>query len=301
MLAIPRSIRTSSGYGNTKSLIKRQMAGCRTGEKKNGTTITSVQRMLQTRLRIRLTRSSLEVARTGKSESTFLKDLQTAHRTWDMPDRTAAITTRTVESRSKGRRTGNKAMAGSSTGAAVVCRMTPEPGVILAGMALTIPGFGLPHILFRHSSNPIPGTRSTPQYRTILMPSTAIRSLYPKLDQPHPEDGSDALSSLWKKTAPLQEPYFRTRHTIASQHTLSTLGGVLFSLDEVPAEFSQDMYIAMRNRIFELEAKAVNYSPFSHSRKRSIDRSDPDDYSVRYGYEQAMAIHRAPRGAMVIQ
>ncbi|KAG9320974.1 hypothetical protein KVV02_000605 [Mortierella alpina] len=112
----------------------------------------------------------------------------------------------------------------------------------------------------------------------------SIPSISAKLDQPHPEDGSDALSSLWKKTAPLQEPYFRTRHTIASQHTLSTLGGVLFSLDEVPAEFNQDMYIAMRNRIFELEAKAVNYSPFSHSRKRSIDRSDPDDYPVRYGY-----------------
>ncbi|KAF9961462.1 hypothetical protein BGZ72_003527 [Mortierella alpina] len=112
----------------------------------------------------------------------------------------------------------------------------------------------------------------------------SIPSISAKLDQPHPEDGSDALSTLWKKTAPLQEPYFRTRHTIASQHTLSTLGGVLFSLDEVPTEFNQDMYIAMRNRIFELEAKAVNYSPFSHSRKRSIDRSDLDEYPVRYGY-----------------
>ncbi|KAF9109947.1 hypothetical protein BGX27_006968 [Mortierella sp. AM989] len=60
---------------------------------------------------------------------------------------------------------------------------------------------------------------------------------------------------------------------------------VLFSLDEVPSEFTQDMYIAMRNRIFELEAKSVNYSPFSSSRKRSIDRSDLDDYPHRNGYD----------------
>ncbi|GJJ77449.1 hypothetical protein EMPS_09808 [Entomortierella parvispora] len=104
-----------------------------------------------------------------------------------------------------------------------------------------------------------------------------------KLDQPHHADGSDALSSLWKKTTPLQEPYFQTRHTIASQHTLSTLGGVLFSLDEVPLEFNQDMYIAMRNRIFELEAKSVNYSPFSHSRKRSMDRAGIEETVDRFG------------------
>ncbi|KAF8945894.1 hypothetical protein BGZ47_001782 [Haplosporangium gracile] len=86
------------------------------------------------------------------------------------------------------------------------------------------------------------------------------------------------------KTTPIQEPYFQTRHTIASQHTLSTLGGILFSLDEVPSEFNQDMYIAMRNRIFELEAKSVNYSPFSHSRKRSFERNGLDDYPDRYAY-----------------
>ncbi|KAG0306130.1 hypothetical protein BGZ97_000856 [Linnemannia gamsii] len=86
------------------------------------------------------------------------------------------------------------------------------------------------------------------------------------------------------KTTPIQEPYFQTRHTIASQHTLSTLGGILFSLDEVPTEFNQDMYIAMRNRIFELEAKSVNYSPFSHSRKRSFERNGLDDYPDRYAY-----------------
>ncbi|KAF9131292.1 hypothetical protein BGW39_002021 [Mortierella sp. 14UC] len=112
----------------------------------------------------------------------------------------------------------------------------------------------------------------------------SIPSISAKLDQPHHGDGSDALSSLWKKTTPIQEPYFQTRHTIASQHTLSTLGGILFSLDEVPTEFNQDMYIAMRNRIFELEAKSVNYSPFSHSRKRSFERSGIDDYPDRYGY-----------------
>ncbi|CAO3574036.1 unnamed protein product [Mortierella alpina] len=126
--------------------------------------------------------------------------------------------------------------------------------------------------------------RQQRQQRRQLEQQKAKHRDQAKLDQPHPEDGSDALSSLWKKTVPIQEPYFRTRHTIASQHTLSTLGGVLFSLDEVPAEFNQDMYIAMRNRIFELEAKAVNYSPFSHSRKRSIDRSDLDDYPGFRGY-----------------
>ncbi|KAK3839340.1 MAG: hypothetical protein JOS17DRAFT_180863 [Linnemannia elongata] len=44
------------------------------------------------------------------------------------------------------------------------------------------------------------------------------------------------------------------------------------------------MYIAMRNRIFELEAKSVNYSPFSHSRKRSLERNGLDDYPDRYAY-----------------
>ncbi|KAF9385555.1 hypothetical protein CPB97_004698 [Podila verticillata] len=112
----------------------------------------------------------------------------------------------------------------------------------------------------------------------------SIPSVSAKLDQPHHADGSDALSSLWKKTTPLQEPYFQTRHTIASQHTLSTLGGVLFSLDEVPLEFNKDMYIAMRNRIFELEAKSVDYSPFSHSRKRSIERSGYDEYPERHSH-----------------
>ncbi|KAF9578154.1 hypothetical protein BGW38_006199, partial [Lunasporangiospora selenospora] len=85
-------------------------------------------------------------------------------------------------------------------------------------------------------------------------------------------DGGDALSTLWKRTVPLQEPYFRTRHTIASQHTLSTLDGVLFSLDEDPKEFNEEMYIAMRNRIFELEAKSDHYTPFNRGRKRSLDR-----------------------------
>ncbi|KAF9194701.1 hypothetical protein BGZ51_007928 [Haplosporangium sp. Z 767] len=66
---------------------------------------------------------------------------------------------------------------------------------------------------------------------------------------------------------------------------------VLFSLDEVPKNFSQDMYIAMRNRIFELEAKAVNYSPFAHSRKRSMDRSSLEDYPDRYGYDTEPVHH----------
>ncbi|KAF9207842.1 hypothetical protein BGZ49_010430 [Haplosporangium sp. Z 27] len=108
----------------------------------------------------------------------------------------------------------------------------------------------------------------------------SIPSISAKLDQPPPDDGTDALSSLWKKTTPIQEPYFRTPYTIASQHTLSTLGGVLFSLDEVPTDFTKDMYIAMRNRIFELEAKSVDYSPFSSSRKRPLE-----DYPDRYGYD----------------
>ncbi|KAI8597432.1 hypothetical protein EDD21DRAFT_407606, partial [Dissophora ornata] len=103
-----------------------------------------------------------------------------------------------------------------------------------------------------------------------------------KLCEPKPStdgsDASDALSSLLKKSSPLQEPYFRTRHSIASQHTLSTLGGELFSLDEVPKEFNEDMYVAMRNRIFELEAKNVHYAPFNRTRKRSLERP-VDEYS----------------------
>ncbi|KAF9909643.1 hypothetical protein EC991_008301 [Linnemannia zychae] len=109
-----------------------------------------------------------------------------------------------------------------------------------------------------------------------------------KLDQIQPSaDSNDALSSLWKKSAPLQEPYFQTRHTIASQHTLSTLDGVLFSLDEEPKEFNEGMYIAMRNRIFELEAKTVNYAPFNRSRKRSVDRSMDEypGYGHGHGYD----------------
>ncbi|KAG0370919.1 hypothetical protein BGZ54_002730 [Gamsiella multidivaricata] len=61
------------------------------------------------------------------------------------------------------------------------------------------------------------------------------------------------------------------------------MGGVLFSLDEDPKEFNQDMYVAMRNRIFELEAKTVNYAPFNRSRKRSVDRS-ADEYHGYHGY-----------------
>ncbi|KAF9211851.1 hypothetical protein BGZ59_007548 [Podila verticillata] len=99
---------------------------------------------------------------------------------------------------------------------------------------------------------------------------------------PGPREG-DALSSLWKKTIPLQEPYFQTRHAIASQHTLSTLDGVLFSLDEEPKEFSPAMYIAMRNRIFELEAKTVNYTPFNRSRKRPVERPEFEDYYGQHG------------------
>ncbi|GJJ71821.1 hypothetical protein EMPS_04178 [Entomortierella parvispora] len=58
----------------------------------------------------------------------------------------------------------------------------------------------------------------------------------------------------------------------------------LFSLDEEQKEFTTDMYIAMRNRIFELEAKTVNYAPFNRtSFKRPADRLAPLDeyhYSV---------------------
>ncbi|KAF9924520.1 hypothetical protein FBU30_005540 [Linnemannia zychae] len=121
-----------------------------------------------------------------------------------------------------------------------------------------------------------------------------------KLDQIQPStDGSDALSSLWKKSVPIQEPYFQTRHTIASQHTLSTLDGVLFSLDEDPKEFNEGMFIAMRNRIFELEAKTVNYAPFNRTRKRSIDRSMDDYYGYGrppYGYDGEPG-HSAKRAA----
>ncbi|KAG9323385.1 hypothetical protein KVV02_002535 [Mortierella alpina] len=142
-----------------------------------------------------------------------------------------------------------------------------------------------------------------------------IPPLSAKLDQVvPPADGNDALSSLWKRSAPPQEPYFRTRHAIASQHTLSTMGGVLFSLDEVPKEFNEDMYIAMRNRIFELEAKTVNYAPFNRSRKRPVDIMDdypihphsrhghgygPSGYhgSHRYGHEDEEGGHYSKRTA----
>ncbi|KAG0262507.1 hypothetical protein BGZ95_004003 [Linnemannia exigua] len=114
----------------------------------------------------------------------------------------------------------------------------------------------------------------------------AIPPLSAKLDQIlSSDDSNDALSSLWKKSVPLQEPYFQTRHTIASQHTLSTLDGVLFSLDEEPKEFNEGMYVAMRNRIFELEAKTVNYAPFNRSRKRSVDRSSDEYPAHGYGYD----------------
>ncbi|KAK3814887.1 MAG: hypothetical protein J3Q66DRAFT_441097 [Benniella sp.] len=94
---------------------------------------------------------------------------------------------------------------------------------------------------------------------------------------PIPRAASDVLSTLLK-TGPTQEPYFRTKHTIASQHTLSTTRGVLFSLDEEPHEFNKDMYVAMRNRIFELEAKAANYTPFNHSRKRVAEWLMDENY-----------------------
>ncbi|KAF9432588.1 hypothetical protein BGZ76_010592, partial [Entomortierella beljakovae] len=127
-----------------------------------------------------------------------------------------------------------------------------------------------------------------------------------KLIAPKPSaDGSDALSSLWKKSVPIQEPYFRTKHSIASQHTLSTLGGVLFSLDDEPKEFTDDMYIAMRNRIFELEAKTVDYTPFNRARKRSIDRYEYPPHGDRgYGYDHGYghgiegdSIHHSKRPA----
>ncbi|KAG0361866.1 hypothetical protein BG005_007216 [Podila minutissima] len=62
---------------------------------------------------------------------------------------------------------------------------------------------------------------------------------------------------------------------------------VLFSLDEEPKEFSQAMYIAMRNRIFELEAKTVNYTPFNRSRKRPVERPDFEDYYGQHGGSEA--------------
>lgn len=57
----------------------------------------------------------------------------------------------------------------------------------------------------------------------------------------------------------------------------------LFSLDEEPLEFNKDMYVAMRNRIFELEAKTVNYAPFKQSRKRAVDRLMDENYERGYG------------------
>ncbi|KAG0038449.1 hypothetical protein BGZ82_000203 [Podila clonocystis] len=47
---------------------------------------------------------------------------------------------------------------------------------------------------------------------------------------------------------------------------------VLFSLDEEPKEFSQAMYIAMRNRIFELEAKTVQEETCGTTRRRGLLR-----------------------------
>ncbi|CAO3567956.1 unnamed protein product [Mortierella alpina] len=91
------------------------------------------------------------------------------------------------------------------------------------------------------------------------------------------------------------------------------MGGVLFSLDEEPKEFNEDMYIAMRNRIFELEAKTVNYAPFNRSRKRPVDIMDdypihphshhgqgpPTGYhgSHRYGHEDEEGGHYSKRTA----
>ncbi|KAF9990182.1 hypothetical protein BGZ75_003308 [Mortierella antarctica] len=92
------------------------------------------------------------------------------------------------------------------------------------------------------------------------------------------------------------------------------MGGVLFSLDEEPKEFNEDMYIAMRNRIFELEAKTVNYAPFNRSRKRPVDIMDdypihphsrhghghgPSGYhgSHRYGHEDEEGGHYSKRTA----
>ncbi|KAF8946077.1 hypothetical protein BGZ47_001345 [Haplosporangium gracile] len=56
---------------------------------------------------------------------------------------------------------------------------------------------------------------------------------------------------------------------------------------EEPKEFNEGMYIAMRNRIFELEAKTINYAPFNRSRKRSVDRSMDvyPGYGYGYGYD----------------
>ncbi|KAF9162664.1 hypothetical protein BGX20_001639, partial [Mortierella sp. AD010] len=86
-----------------------------------------------------------------------------------------------------------------------------------------------PHSFHSHPS----GQSSTSNYSATVSHHPNALNRYPfsipsisaKLDQPPPDDGSDALSSLWKKTTPIQEPYFRTPYTIASQHTLSTLGG----------------------------------------------------------------------------
>ncbi|KAF9943314.1 hypothetical protein BGZ70_006006, partial [Mortierella alpina] len=176
--------------------------------------------------------------------------------------------------------------------------------------------------LHQHCKDPSPAYTPLPHRRSFIShPPNAVNRfpfgippLSAKLDQVvPPADGNDALSSLWKKSAPAQEPYFRTRHTIASQHTLSTMGGVLFSLDEEPKEFNEDMYIAMRNRIFELEAKTVNYAPFNRSRKRPVDIMDdypvhphsrhgqgpPSGYhgSHRYGHEDEEGGHHSKRTA----
>ncbi|KAG0201094.1 hypothetical protein BGX28_006045 [Mortierella sp. GBA30] len=82
------------------------------------------------------------------------------------------------------------------------------------------------------------------------------------------------------------------------------MGGVLFSLDEEPKEFNEDMYLAMRNRIFELEAKTVNYAPFNRPRKRSVDRSDMTDeypghsrhHHSPYGYGHGPLGHHSRYG-----
>ncbi|KAF9114854.1 hypothetical protein BGX27_009602 [Mortierella sp. AM989] len=72
----------------------------------------------------------------------------------------------------------------------------------------------------------------------------------------------------------------------------------LFSLDEEPKEFNEDMFIAMRNRILELEAKTVDYAPFNRSRKRTseeytgyYDRGYGRDHGYGYGYEGELSHH----------
>ncbi|KAF9199005.1 hypothetical protein BGZ49_010929 [Haplosporangium sp. Z 27] len=74
------------------------------------------------------------------------------------------------------------------------------------------------------------------------------------------------------------------------------------SHDEDPKEFTEEMFIAMRNRIFELEAKTVDYTPFNRSRKRSLGQSMGDypgyndygyegDYRYGHGYEGEHSHH----------